>query len=103
MYMAYLICLGVKTIKTLIIIYRFTFYAVLNNAFGERVQMLYTDTDLFIFHDVVEDLAKESRARFQLRYAVDFSKMSNIDLSYLERSHADFYAGEVDYYNDKTK
>ena len=50
-------------IKTLIFLYRYTFFALLKDAFGERVRMLYTDTDSFFLHFFVEDLAKEINAR----------------------------------------
>ena len=62
-------------IKTLIFLYRYTFYALLKNAFGERVRMLYTDIDSFLLHFLVEDLAKEINARPYLRDAFDFSEI----------------------------
>ena len=46
-------------IKIFIFLYRYTFYALLKNAFGKQVRMLYTDIDSFLFHFFVEDLAKE--------------------------------------------
>ena len=48
-----------NTIKTYVSHYRYTFYALLKDAFGQRVRMLYTDTDSFFLHFFVEDLAKE--------------------------------------------
>ena len=38
-----------NTIKTYVSLYRYTFYALLKDAFGERVRMLYTDNDWFFF------------------------------------------------------
>ena len=90
-------------IKTLIFLYRYTFYALLKDAFGERVLMLYTDTDSFFLHFFVEDLAREINARFHLRDAFDFSEISNGHLSNLGRGHADLHAGEVGYFKDETK
>ena len=70
-------------ITTLICLYRYTFYALLKDAFGERVRMLYTNTDSVIFHFFVEDLSKEINARPHLRDAFDFSEISNGQLSNL--------------------
>ena len=89
-------------IKTIIFLYRYTFYALLKDAYGERVRMLYTDTDSFFLHFFVEDLAKEINARPHLRDAFDFSEISNGQLSNLGRGHADLYAGEVGYFKDET-
>ena len=41
------ICFDMNIIKTLIFLNRYTLYALLKDAFGERVRMLYTDTDSF--------------------------------------------------------
>ena len=90
-------------IKTLIFLCRYTFYALLKDAFGERVRMLYTDTDSFFPHFFVEDLAKEINTRPHLRDAFDFSEISNGNFSNLERGHADLHAGEVGYFKDETK
>ena len=38
--------------------FRYSFYALLKDSFGERVRMLYTDTDSFFLHFFVDDLAK---------------------------------------------
>ena len=65
--------------------------------------MLYTDTDSFILHFFVEDLAKEINARFHLRDAFDFSEISTGDLSNLGRAGAGLHAGEVCYFKDETK
>ena len=90
-------------IITLILLYRYTFYALLKDAFGEQVQMLYTDTDSFFLHFFVEDLAKEINSRPHLRNAFDFSEISNGHLSNLGRGNANLHAGEVGYFKDETK
>ena len=64
--------------------------------------MLYTDTDSFFLHFVVEDLAKEINARPHLRDAFDFSEISNGHLSNLGRGNANLHAGEVGYFKDET-
>ena len=66
MYQSYLPCFDVNKIITLILLYRYTFYALLKDAFGERVRMLHTDTDSFFLHFFVEDLAKEINSRRHL-------------------------------------
>ena len=60
MYQSHLHCFDVNLIITLILLYRYTFYALLKKTFGERVRMLYTETDLFYLHFFVEDLTKIS-------------------------------------------
>ena len=90
-----------NTIKTFIFLNRYTFYAFLKNAFGERVRMLYTDNDLFFLHFFVKDLAKEINARPHFRDAFDFSEIINRHLFIIELGHADFYAGKVGYLKDK--
>ena len=90
-------------IKTLIFLYRYTFYALLKYAFGERVRMLHTDTDSFFLHFFVEDLANEINARPHLRDVFNFSEISNGHLSNLGRGNADLHAGEVGYFKDETK
>ena len=89
-------------ITTFIFLYRYTFYALLKDAFGRRVQMLYTDTDSFVLQFFVEDLAKEINARPNIRDAFDLSEISNGHLSNLERGNADLDAGEVGYFKDET-
>ena len=90
-------------IKIFIFLYRYTFYALLKGAFGEQVQMLYTDTDSFFLHFFVGDLAIEINSRPHLRNAFDFSEISNRHLFNLRRGHADLHAGEVCYFKDETK
>ena len=53
----------------------FRFYALLKRSFGERVRMLYTDTDSFFLQFFVEDLAEEINSRAELRAAFDFSEI----------------------------
>ena len=64
-------------------LYRYKYYALLKDAFGEQVRMLYTDTDSFFLHFFVEDLAKEINVRPHFRDAFDFSEISNGLLSNL--------------------
>ena len=86
-----------------VFVYRYSFYAVLKDAFGERVRMLYTDTDSFFLHFFVEDLEKEINARPQLRDAFDFSEISPGHLSNLGSAGGGLHAGEVGYFKDETK
>ena len=90
-------------IKTLIFIYRYKLYALLKDAFGEQVRMLYTATDSFFLHLFVEDLANEINERPHLRDAFNFSEISNGHLSNLGRGNADLHAGEVGFFKDETK
>ena len=55
--------LDLNTINTFVFLYRYTFYADLKDTFGERVWMLYTDTDSFLLHFFVEYMAKAINAR----------------------------------------
>ena len=85
------------------ILYRYTFYALLKNAIGEQVRMLYRDTDFFVLHFFVEDLTKEIKARSHIKDALDFSKISPGHLSNLRCGNAKLHAGEVGYFKDETK
>ena len=96
------ICFDMNKIKTLIFLNRYTFYALLKDAFGERVRMLYTDTDSFFLHFFVEDLAKEINSRPHLRDAFDFSEISHGHLFNLGRGNGDLHAVEVGYFKDGT-
>ena len=97
------ICFNVNKIKTIIFLYRYTFYALLKAAFCERVRNLYTDTDSFFVQFFVEDLAKEINSRSHFRDAFDFSEIGNGHLSNLGRGNANLHAGEVGYFKDETK
>ena len=90
-------------IKTLIFLYRYTFYAHLKDAFVKQVRILYTDTDSFFFHFFVKDLAKEINAHPHLPDVFDFSEISNDHVYNLGRNNADLHAGEVGYLKDETK
>ena len=79
------------------------FYALLKDAFGDKVRMLYTDTDSFFLQFFVDDLAKEINARPQVRDAFDFSEISPGHISKLARSNAQLHAGEVGYFKDECK
>ena len=65
--------------------------------------MLYTDTDSFFFHFVVDYLSKKTNSRPNYRDTFDFSKISNKHKSNLRRGNADLHGGEVNYFKDKTK
>ena len=69
------ILLDFKIILTLVFLYRYTFYALLNDTFGEQVGMLYINTDSFFVHWFVKDRAKERNARPQLIDAFNYSKI----------------------------
>ena len=56
-------------------LYRYTFYALLKDAFGERIRMLYSDTDSFFLHFFVEDLAQEINVRPHRRDAFDLARL----------------------------
>ena len=92
-----------NTIKTYVSHYRYTIYELLKDAFGERVRMLYTDTDSFFLHFIVEDLAKEIISRPHFRDAFDFSEISTGHFSKLGRGNANLHAVEVGYFKDETK
>ena len=82
---------------------RYSFYELLKDSFGERVRMLYTDTDSFFLHFFVDDLAKEINARLHLRDAFDFSELRNGHVSNFGRGHADLHTGEVGFFKDEAK
>ena len=96
-------CVDLRIIKSIVSLYRYTFYALLKDAFGEKVRMLYTNTDSFFLHFFVEDLAKEINSRPYLRDAFDFSEISNGHFCNLGRGNADLHAGEVGFFKDETK
>ena len=73
------------------------------NSFGDKVRMLYTDTNLCFLQFVVEDLAKEINARPQVRDAFDFSEISREYISSLTRSTAQLDAGRIGYFKDECK
>ena len=79
------------------------FYALLKDAFGDKVGMLYTDTDSFFLQFVVDDLAKEINARPQVRDAFDFSEICRGNIFNFGRSNAQLHAGEVGYFKDECK
>ena len=81
----------------------YVFVALLKDGFGDRVRMLYTDTDSFFLHIFVEDIAKVIMSRPHLRDAFNFSKISNGQVSNLGRVNENLHAGEVGYFKDETK
>ena len=78
------------------------FYALLKDTFGERVRMLYNDTDSFFLQFFVEDLAKEIYSRSYVKSAFDFSEISLHYLSNL-RTIDDSHSGQVGYFKDECK
>ena len=53
----------------------YTFYANLKDVFGERVRMLYTDTDSFFLQFFVLNLAQELNRDQSMRDCFDFSEI----------------------------
>ena len=76
----------------------YTFYALLTDAFKDKVRMLYTDTDSFFLLFFVEDLPHEIKSRPAVRDAFDFSDVSDHHLTGL---HSIENAGEVGYFKDE--
>ena len=82
------------------LLYKYTYYALFKDAFGDRVRMLYTNTDSLFLHFMVEDLAKEIMARPQLRDAFDFSEISSVHLFNLHRGGGNTHAEKVGYFKN---
>ena len=81
----------------------YTFYAKLKeDVFGERVRMLYTDTDSFFLQFFVEDLSKELNHDANMREWFDFSEISADHVSGLG-SPNDPHGGVVGYFKDEMK
>ena len=78
-------------------------YALLKDAFEERVLMLYTDTDSLYFYFFVENFAQEINLRSNLWDAFDFSDISIGHCSNFGRGNAELFAGEVVNFKDETK
>ena len=79
------------------------FYALLKDAFGDKVRMLYTDRDSFFLQFFVDDLAEKINARPQVQDAFDYSVISPGHISNLAQSNAQLHAGEVGYFKDECK
>jgi hypothetical protein len=58
----------------------YTFYAKLKDVFGDKVRMLYTDTDSFFLQFFVEDLATELNREPTMRDWFDFGEIRSIIL-----------------------
>ena len=86
----------------MVFVHRYTFYALLKDSFGDKVRMLYTDTDSFLLHFYVDNLAKEINARPKLRDAFDFSEIEHTHFSQLRGPGADVHGGEVGYFKDES-
>ena len=80
----------------------YTFYAKLKDVFGDRVRMLYTDTDSFFLQFFVEDLATELNRDPTMRDWFDFSEIPVDHISGLGTA-ADPHAGVVGYFKDESK
>ena len=78
----------------------YTFYALLKDAFKDKVCMMYTDTNSFFLQFVVEDLPHEITSRPALRDSFDFSDVSD---HHLTGRHSIANAGEVGYFKDECK
>lgn len=65
--------------------------------------MLYTDTNFIFLHFFVKDLTKEINARPHFREAFKLSEISQGHLFNLGRGNAGLFAGNVGYFNHKTK
>ena len=78
----------------------YTFYALLKDAFKDKVRMLYTDTDSFFLQFFVDDLPHEIKSRPAVRDAFDFSDVSDHHLTGL---HSIANAGEAGYFKDECK
>ena len=77
----------------------YKFYALLKDAFQDKVRMLYTDTDSFFLQFFVDDLTQELKNRGVFG-AFDFSTVSYLHPT---RLHNDNHAGEVGYFKDECK
>ena len=79
------------------------FDALLKDASGDKVRMLYTDRDSFFLQFFVDDLAEKINARPQVRDAFDYSEISPGHISNLAQSNVQLHAGEVGYFKDECR
>ena len=75
-------------------------YALLKDAFKDKVRMLYTNTDSFFLQFFVDDLPNKIKSRLAVRDAFDFSDVSAIHLTGL---YSIANAGEVGYFKNECK
>jgi hypothetical protein len=75
----------------------YKFYALLKDAFQDKVRMLYTDTDSFFLQFFVDDLPQELKSR-GVYGAFDFSSISYLHPTKLHSNH---HEGEVGYFKDE--
>ena len=80
----------------------YTFYAKLKDVFGERVRMLYTDTDSFFLQFIIEDLEQELNRAQSIRDWFDFFEISVDQMSRL-KAPSDPHGGVVAYFKDEIK
>ena len=78
----------------------YQFYALLKDAFNDKVRMLYTDTDSFFLQFFVDDLPTELKSRGRVFDAFDFSDVSYLHPTNLHNIH---HAGQVGYFKDECK
>ena len=67
-----------------------------------KFKLLYTDTDSFVIHLFVVNLAKNIISCPYLWDVFDFREINNKHLYNLGRGNADLHAGEVGYFNNET-
>ena len=81
----------------------YTFFAKLKDTFGEKVRMLYTDTDSFFLQFFVEDLATELNRDPSMREWFDFGEVPANHVSGLGSAAGDPHAGVIGYFKDESK
>ena len=78
----------------------YQFYALLKDAFKDKVRMLYTDTDSFFLQFFVDGLKQALASKRGVLDAMDFSDVSS---NHPSRLHSDDHAGEVGYFKNECK
>ena len=78
----------------------YKFYALLKDAFRDKVRMLYNDTDSFFLQFVVDDLKQALLSKRGVLDAFDFSEVFS---GHPSRLHFDGHAGEVRYFKNECK
>ena len=81
----------------------YTFYAKLKDTFGDKVRMLYTDTDSFFLQFFVEDLAAELSREPSMRDWFDFWEVPADHVSGLGSAGGDPHAGVIGNFKDESK
>ena len=78
-------------------------YALLKDTFGNKVRLLYTNTDSFFLYFTVDNLTQTINARSQLRIAFDFSEIEHTHNSQLRGPGDKVHGGEVGLFKGETK